>query len=151
MKPCWAAMAAFERPVTAPFDGAFVNVGPLSWVARDSSKPGRDGTLDRWVLHAGPDWSATHLEDDRDVVGAALVEAFFRAVGLEPHAPIWLQAHRWRYALAENPLEVGCLVDSSNQIVACGDWTSGNRVEGAILSGLSAARAIQETRRSGGR
>ena len=151
MKPCWAVMAAFEPSVTAPCDGAFVNVGPLSWVARDSSKPGRDGTLDRWVLHAGPDWSAAHLEDDRDAVAAALVEAFFRALGLEPRAPVWQQAHRWRYALAENPLEVGCLVDSSNRIVACGDWAGANRVEGAILSGLAAARAIQETRRSGER
>ena len=41
MKPCWAVLVAFERPIEAPYDGAFMNEGPLSWVARASSKPGR--------------------------------------------------------------------------------------------------------------
>ena len=57
MQPCWALLAAFGEPLPVGFDGAFINEGPLSWVARTSSKPGRRSTPERWVLHANPGWS----------------------------------------------------------------------------------------------
>jgi predicted NAD/FAD-dependent oxidoreductase len=41
MNPCWAVLAGFPSPIETGFDGAFVNEGPLSWVARNGSKPGR--------------------------------------------------------------------------------------------------------------
>ena len=41
MPPCWAAMVAFEERLPLEVDGAFVRRSPLSWIARDSSKPGR--------------------------------------------------------------------------------------------------------------
>ncbi len=145
MQPCWAVMAAFDIPLDVPFDGAFLNLGPLSWMARTSSKPGRLETPDRWVLHASAQWSTEHLEDTREAVTQALLDACFEAIGRSPRAPVWARAHRWRYALAENPLEVGCLFDASKSILACGDWTNGNRIEGALLSGLAAARQVRHT------
>ena len=150
MKPCWAVMAAFDSPLDVPFDGAFINVGPLSWMARTSSKPSRPTTPDRWVLHAGAPWSTEHLEEMGATVTQALLYACFEVIGRSVRAPVWARAHRWRYALAENALDVGCLFDSSNRILACGDWTNGNRVEGALLSGLAAARHVRRTWESGG-
>ena len=144
MKPCWASMVAFDRPLPVPFDGAFINTGALSWVARTSSKPGRTPNPDRWVLHAHADWSNAHLEDVAAHVSRALLGAFFDAMRLPKRAPLWAQSHRWRYALADDPLEDGCLLDGSSRVVACGDWTNGNRVEGAFLSGQIAARRIEE-------
>ena len=47
----WALMLRFEKPLELPFDAAFVNQGPLRWIARDSSKPGRNGA-ETWLLHA---------------------------------------------------------------------------------------------------
>ncbi len=143
MQPCWSVLVAFADPVPVHFDGAFVNRGPLSWVARTSAKPARETSPDRWVLHAGPSWSAEHLEDDADRVIEALVLAFFEAIGCPPSTPAWSNGHRWRYALAENPLEDGCLYDLSLGIGACGDWTNGNRVEGAFLSGLRLAQEVE--------
>ena len=142
MKPCWAVMAVFEPKLEVPYDGAFINEGPLSWIARTSSKPSRAETPDRWVLHGSAAWSTSHLEDEPDAVAPQLLDACFEATGAPPIAPIWIRAHRWRYALAENPLEDGCLFDESARIAACGDWTCGNRVEGAFVAGLDAARRV---------
>ena len=142
MMPCWAVMAAFEPGLDLPYDGAFINEGPLSWIARTSSKPSRTDRPDRWVLHASATWSTSHLEDERDAVAHELLEACFEATGAPRLAPIWTHAHRWRYALAENALEDGCLLDPEAHVAACGDWTCGNRVEGAFLAGLAAARAV---------
>ena len=41
MRGSWAVMVRCPVPVPLPWDGAFINDGPLRWVARDSSKPGR--------------------------------------------------------------------------------------------------------------
>ena len=144
MHPCWSLLIAFTDPVRVDFDGAFVNSGPLSWVARTSAKPARETSPDRWVLHAGPSWSAEHLEDDAGRVIEALVPAFFDAIGAPSSKPAWSKGHRWRYALAENPLEDGCIYDASLGIGACGDWANGNRIEGAFLSGLRLAEEVQQ-------
>jgi predicted NAD/FAD-dependent oxidoreductase len=144
MQPCWSVLVAFADPVRVDFDGAFVNSGPLSWVARTSAKPARESSPDRWVLHAGPSWSAEHLEDDADRVIEALLPAFLDAIGAPSSKPAWSKGHRWRYALAENPLEDGCLYDASLGIGACGDWANGNRVEGAFLSGLHLAQKVEQ-------
>lgn len=81
MDPCWAVLSAFVDRRNVPWDGVFVHDSPLSWVARNSSKPGRPRGPDCWVLHASPEWSAVHLEESADAVGARLLIAFDAAVG----------------------------------------------------------------------
>jgi hypothetical protein len=144
MKPCWAVMAAFAQPLGVPYDGAFINEGPLSWIARTSSKPGRLAAPDRWVFHASPAWSKEHLEIEREEAASLLLDAAARAMGLDVLHPSHIEAHRWRYAIAENPIDAGALFDSEAGVGACGDWTSGNRIEGAILAGLDMARLVGE-------
>ncbi len=145
MKPCWAVMAAFDSSLDTPYDGAFINEGPLSWIARTSSKPSRIAQPDRWVLHGSASWSEQHLDWPAERVAEELLATLFRSTRLPDQAPVHCVAHRWRYAIAENPLEEGCLFDERSRIGACGDWTHGNRVEGAILSGVAMARRIAET------
>jgi renalase len=143
MAPCWAAMATFEAPVEVAFDGAFVRSGPLSWVARNSSKPGRPAT-ECWVLHGSPEWSTAHLEDDPDKAADALLAAF-RDLAPEIGSgaePCGLQVHRWRYALPPEPAAERCLADPERRLVAAGDWCGGPRVEGAWLSGRAAAEKV---------
>lgn len=144
MTPCWAVMVAFDSKFEVPWDGAFVHGSPLSWVARNSSKPGRNQQLDSWVLHATSEWSAAHLEQSPETTATELLAAFARIVDapLPPHC--YLQAHRWRYSLGSDPSERKVLVDAENRLVVCGDWLSGGRVEGAFLSGLDAAVRIRD-------
>lgn len=141
MAPCWAAMVGFSEPLGIGYDGAFVLDSPLSWVARNASKPGRpDG--ESWVLHASPEWSRRHLEIERKPAAQLLLAAFVDALGGLAATPVHLEAHRWRHALPTEPLEAACLVDPEHRLAACGDWCGGPRVEGAFLSGLEAARRL---------
>lgn len=141
MRPCWALMAAFEPRLETPYDGAFVHGSPLSWVARDSSKPGRPAA-DHWVIHAGTEWSEQHLEAAAAEVVAPLLRAFWQASGYPPVAAAWTQAHRWRYSIAAQALDQGCLADGDLRLAVGGDWCQGSRVEGAYLSGVSAAEIL---------
>jgi predicted NAD/FAD-dependent oxidoreductase len=140
MQPCWAALVAFASPLGAALDGAFVEQSPLAWVARNSSKPDRPAA-ECWVLHATPAWSEANLEDEPGPIGGRLLDAFAEALDRKPPAPAWLRAHRWRYASTDRPLGRPFLWDAAARIGVCGDWGDGGRVERAVLSGDSLARA----------
>jgi renalase len=141
MSPCWAVMLGFDRPLAIPYDGVFVSGSPLSWFARNSAKPGRSSD-EAWILHAGPEWSAGHIEDPPERVIAALRAAFEQASGGEVPPPVHAAAHRWRYAVPPEPLHVGALWDAESRQAVCGDWCQGARIEGAFLSGLAAADRV---------
>ncbi len=141
MRGCWALMLRFEAPVDLPFDAAFVNDGPLRWIARDSSKPGRNGT-ETWLLHASAEWSEAHLGQDADAVATDLLHAFAQLGGPAPQA--WA-AHRWRYADTEPALEQGCAWQADAAVGLCGDWLNGGKVEGAWRSGRLLARQVLQS------
>ena len=138
MCPCWALMLRFDEPLAWDLDAAFVNQGPLGWMARDSSKPGRP-RHETWVLHATADWSQEHLEDDPADVARAMLKAFADLGGAAPAA--WT-AHRWRYATHAPALTEGCAWDAVMRLGLCGDWLHGGKVEGAWLSGQALARRV---------
>lgn len=138
MVGCWAMMLEFSHPTEIPFDAAFVNDGPLRWIARDSSKPGR-GVTETWLLHASGEWSEAHIEDSPEAVAATLLPAFYKLGGAEPQS--W-SAHRWRYAHTEKPLTAGYLWQEALALGLCGDWLNGDKVEGAWWSGQKLADAI---------
>jgi len=145
MAPCWAAMVAFDDALDLGFDGAFVQNSALSWVARNTSKPGRPAA-EAWVLHGSPEWSRDHLEIDGEDAGRRLFGAFAEAGGQPLPEPSHLIAHRWRFALPVEPLTETCLFDGDFTVVACGDWCGGPRVEGAFLSGCAAAGRVLAAR-----
>lgn len=141
MLPCWAAMAAFESPLGLDLDAAFVTDGTLAWVSREASKPGRMSRPECWTLHGSPKWSAMHLEDEADNAAGALLSRFFEFAGLVPREPVTLLGHRWRFARGELAAR-GNLVDPGARLAVAGDWTRGNRLEDAWLSGIEAANSI---------
>lgn len=151
MQPCWAAMAAFPTPLAAEFDAAFVEDECLAWVSRDSSKPGRPESPDCWTLHATPEWSARHLEEDPGRVAAVLVDRLLQLTGQARHEPATLLAHRWRFARPEAGASPGLPADEAARIVAAGDWTAGARIEDAFISGVRAADAMLDILRTAGR
>ena len=138
MRGSWAVMLRYAAPVAMPWDGAFINVGPLRWVARDSSKPGRTGA-ETWLLHASPEWSDAHLEDSAESVAATLLAAF---AALGGPTPLAATAHRWRYDDTEPALTQGSCWNASLRLGLCGDWLNGGKVEGAWLSGRALAAQI---------
>ncbi len=141
MRPCWSVMAVLDKPLLTDLDAAFVNEGPLSWVASQADRPGRP-TVPALVLHANPDWSSRLLEHEPDEVCALLLEAARNLPIAQEFSVEYAAAHRWRYALARQPLDCGTLFFESKQLALAGDWCHGSRVEGAFLSGIAAAGKI---------
>lgn len=140
MLPCWALMAQVESGLRAEFDAAFVNQGPLGWICYNSHKPQR-GSEDTWLAHATAAWSKEHLELAAEQVLEILSSEFEDLTGLGIRSG---SVHRWRYAQSLSALRTRYLLDDQIALGACGDWTNGDKVEGAWLSGYHLARAINK-------
>jgi predicted NAD/FAD-dependent oxidoreductase len=156
MEPCWALLAAFDRPLDVGFDAARVDAGALAWLARESAKPGRRAAAsgpaaqgELWVVHASPAWSRDHLEAAPERVRDAMLASFAAITGAVRAAPVHADVHRWRFARAVRPLGAPCVLDASRRVGLCGDWLHGNGVEAAYLSGLTLAGRLTPTLPSG--
>jgi predicted NAD/FAD-dependent oxidoreductase len=131
--PTWALMLAFNTDPPLPYDGLFFEGDEIGWAARNSSKPSRSGNT--WIIHAAPAWTRAHCDEPGETIAAELRKVFAEKVGLDSTDIIAQTAHRWRYSLVENPLDVGALWDPDLALGLCGDWCQGARIEGALLSG----------------
>lgn len=143
--PCWTLLLAFQDMLGIDYDGAWVQESRLSWIVRDSSKPGRRPG-EHWVAHASPEWSSEHLEDDSERVREKLLRAFHEATDTHVQ-PVYAEVCLWRHAKSGNSLQSDCMWDPDLRIGACGDWFAAGlpddgRVENAWLSGLALAEAI---------
>lgn len=138
MTGSWAVMLNFEEKVNLDFDSAFINGGPLRWIARNNSKPER-GVTEAWVLHATSEWSESRLDISREEATELLINEF---VALGGSLPKQSQAHLWRYAEAAQPLHTTFAWDAENNLGICSDWLNSGRVEGAWLSGKRLAEFI---------
>lgn len=152
--PCIAVMLSFDTLLPLPFDGvAFESAAAFfSWIARDSSKPGRPPG-ERWVLHisgATAD-SLWQLSDEalKEEVLAKFQEfctANIEQIEMPSHS--FAKVHRWRYALTLKPVDkngvpnLGYIFQQDLQLGYCGDWLHSPRVEGAFLSGHRLSDAI---------
>ncbi|TPG14645.1 NAD/FAD-dependent oxidoreductase [Sphingomonas koreensis] len=142
--PCWTAMVAFGERIGIAGD-VIRDAGIIGWAARNSAKPGRK-PAEAWVIQATPEWSRTHLEDERSSVVDALLAALAAQAARELPVPVVGIGHRWRYARPK-AAHYGALWNESKRIGAVGDWLLAPRIESAWLSGrLLADRII-----SGGR
>ena len=140
-RPCWALMAVFPDRLECADTLRGKNGETVSWAARNGAKPGRDGS-ESWVVHASPQWSEAHLEDDAQSVAATLLDAFFHQSGAGARAPVHMAAHRWRYAMADPVDGPPALWDAERQIGVCGDWLIAPRVEAAWVSGTTLAEKM---------
>ena len=141
MTRCWVVMLGYEQPLPIPFDAAYVNNSPLSWVARNNSKSGR-ADREAWVLQATPEWSEAHAEAPEAEVIAELMKAFDQAAGGVRARPRSKSVKLWQGAAPIDALGEPFLFDAETGIGICGDWCVAPRVEGAFMSGLSLANHI---------
>jgi photolyase PhrII len=135
-----------------PFDGLFVGRDEdrdrvLTWVARDSSKPGRSRG-EAWVVHAAPEWSRAHLTSPREPLERMLLDELARVLRIERIDTSTTTLRRWASARAHASFDRP-LFDDEARLGVGGDWTSGGRVEGAFLSGVALAGRIMGLARAG--
>jgi predicted NAD/FAD-dependent oxidoreductase len=138
---CLAGMFDFPSELAVPWDAAFVDGHPLTWLARESSRPGR-APGDRWIVHAGHEWSASRAERPEHERAEELLAALADLLGRRPPEPVFARTHAWRAARPSDPRRDGSVLDPETGVVVCGDWCAGARVEGAWTSGRHAAARI---------
>lgn len=148
--PCWAVLLELATPTDVPMDAIFVKDGPSSWIARQSTKPGRqsarlrevDAAPEQWVVHFNAEFSALELETSADRIAELAGDELARVLGRTVDVAAAL-CHRWLYASYDQTVPpCGVLYDANMQLALAGDWTLGGRVENAWLSGVQAAQRL---------
>lgn len=129
------AAPALPPPGAVQFAG-----GPVTWLADNVAKgaAGRPAV----TVHAGPEHSARHYEDPDDVVVDGLLEAV--RPWLSGARVTATEVFRWRYSKPLEPTDDGALdvALDRRRLVVAGDALAGAKVEGAVTSGLAAARLL---------
>ncbi len=151
--PCFSVTAAYgaDRPLTAPglagWQAIRTEISPdWRWLSREDSKS--DDVAQPVVLLHSTAALADRLWDAPDLaaVGRSLLDRAGADTGLDLAQPDWVQVHRWRYAIARNPLTVNALVDHDRAIAVAGDWCApqgaGRSLEAALQSGQAAAAGL---------
>ncbi len=140
-RPCLATMVVFDEEVMVDFEAAYLSQGPLAWVCRDASKPGRPN-LETWVLHATEEWSREHVQTSTEKVASLMLSAFSQLCPVELPYVSFCRAHRWRHALSKNPLGLPCCYDDLLGVGVAGEWCSASSADGAYWSGVDLANAV---------
>ncbi|MEM9744772.1 MAG: NAD(P)-binding protein [Pseudomonadota bacterium] len=124
-RPRWTLVLETAEPVPEleRVDDSVVRSAELQTIGQPEQRA--------WVVHATDAWSLAHLEEAKDAAASAL-HAHLEAVLGRELATTYCRAHRWRYALTDQPLGVPCLWDG--RIGLCGDWCLGPTVGDALAS-----------------
>lgn len=139
-RACLAVMAHLEGPSGLPDGHLTVGENGIAWLADNAHK----GTspAPSVTIHSTPGFAADHLEADPSPWVGRLVEAAQIHLHNRVTAAV---GHRWRYAEPTAVFDTGSLVlQTSPPLVLAGEVFAGAKVEGAALSGLSAARKVAD-------
>lgn len=145
MQACYSLMLGFAIPPAMDFDAALIHGADISWISLNSSKPGRS-PYPTLLVHSTNRWAEVHTDLPREAVIQHLLEETCVHVPTANEA-MHVDVQRWLYANADKrPAEAegadGCFVDTTQQLIACGDWCIHGRIEAAFLSGQAAASAL---------
>ena len=141
IQPCLTLMVAFDSKAPIKFVARQESEDTISWLAMDSSKPGRT-TQNCWVAHASPTWSAEFIEEEKSVIAERMLPLVCERLGVSTSNAIHSVAHRWRYALVTKPLGKPFVKNSNGSLYLGGDWCLDARVEAAWTSGNAIANEI---------
>lgn len=142
---CIAVMAVLDAPTILDDPGALaLDQGPIAWIS-DNHKKGAS-PIPAITIHASDDYSAKHFKHDRLAVGKDLIE---QARPLFGEAKVLdFQVHGWLYSKPTTTDNDASLLASAGEnmppLILAGDAFAGPRFEGAVLSGWSAAKQIEE-------
>ncbi|NWF69446.1 MAG: FAD-dependent oxidoreductase [Chloroflexi bacterium] len=138
--PCFAVMVLLDGPSNIPEPGRlWLSGDPVSWMA-DNYLKGISPGAHAVTIHAGTDFSRKHFDDDLKAVAEMLLEASDEWLG----SPVrTYQTHRWRYSIPEQTYHEPYLwLPEKYPLLLAGEAFFGPRVEGAVVSGLSAAQRL---------
>lgn len=138
--PCIALLALIEGYTGVPAPGGIQIKGePLDWIA-DNHRKGIS-KVPGITIHAGPGWSREHFDaTDTELCDSLLSFAGERLGSNIVPRVIETSVARWRYSWVTHSHPESCLAASEDPpLLFAGDAFGQPKVEGAALSGLSAA------------
>nr|GEV01608.1 FAD/NAD(P)-binding oxidoreductase family protein [Tanacetum cinerariifolium] len=110
--------------------------------------------VERWVLRSTEQYAEKIIAQAglQKPSNAALIEIAeelfkeFQRTGFDMSAPFFKKAHRWGSAFPVTSMarDEKCIWDGTKKLAICGDFCVSPNVEGAILSGLTAASIFSE-------
>ena len=139
--PCIAMMVLPKNPLSMPEHGGWqINEEPLQFVA-DNQLKGLPNPGQALTFHLGPQTSTEHWESGPERL-KELVKIELRKRGKDLVIED-IQIHRWRYSQPSTFHDESFLMaEGVPNLVYAGDAFAGPKIEGAALSGLSAAQAM---------
>ncbi|MGM0661511.1 MAG: NAD(P)/FAD-dependent oxidoreductase [Pseudomonadota bacterium] len=149
LDPCMTLMAAFPKGAPCPFTHRVLPDHTLTWIAQDSTKPGRTDHVTTWVAQAGRDWSLQHVDTAQDDIAARLLPHLCTEIGTDAGDALYVSAHRWRFAHVATALHLPFLSNDAGDLYLGGDWCLGPRVEAAWQSGTAIAADILDRHDAG--
>ncbi|MDG1681063.1 MAG: FAD-dependent oxidoreductase [SAR86 cluster bacterium] len=138
---CYSLMLGFDEALDLDWDAAQLNGTDISWIAVNSSKPGRSGDYSL-LVHSTNDWAEEHLDDDVDTVKEYLCSQVAEIIGQNVYSAQHVDLHRWRYANIPRQDQNTLYIDSEFKLSACGDWCKKGRIEEAFRSGFELAKEM---------
>ncbi|WP_100372539.1 NAD(P)/FAD-dependent oxidoreductase [Bacillus sp. FJAT-45037] len=140
-EPCVGLMIALNKESKLPQKGGVQGQGDLAFIADNQQKG--ISTKPILTVHASGDWSAAHFDDTDEEIRNLLLAKLDHIVSEEDI--INMEVKRWRYAKPKTlyPDRVLKTVYPA-PIVFAGDCFFEGKVEGAILSGITAGKWIAD-------
>ena len=141
MLGCYSLMLGFDEALDLDWDAAQLTGTDISWIAVNSSKPGRPDDYSL-LVHSTNEWAEEHLDDDVDAVKAYLCSQVAEIIGQNVYSAHHIDLHRWRYANIPKQDNNTLFIDSESKLAACGDWCKKGRIEEAFRSGFDLAKEM---------
>ncbi len=142
--PCITVMVVLSQQSRLNEETQWIqsDYGPIATVA-DNHLKGISPEQTSITIQAGPEFSQTHFDDDPMAVGRALIDLVPQLI---PAADILTyQVHRWRYSLASVRYPESFLAaNTPAPLLFGGDGFGPGNIEGAFLSGLAMAKAVNK-------
>lgn len=139
---CIAAMGILDRPsaITAHNGALKLDGEPIQWIA-DNQRKGVSPGVPAVTIHSTPAFAEQYWDCDNSERIPLLLEAAAPYLGAEI---ISSDGHRWGYSQPAASFGEEAFIDDSQYLAIAGDGLAGGRVEGAAVSGLAAAAAVEK-------
>ncbi|MCB0036075.1 MAG: FAD-dependent oxidoreductase [Anaerolineales bacterium] len=140
--PCFAVLLTLNGESQIPEPGAVqIDGHPMRWIGDNKMKGISARTA--VTIHASAEFTHAHFEAERTLVAQKLIDAAHEQGWFDKALVREVQVQRWRYAQPIIYYPERCLlIKEPLPLVFAGDAFQEAKVEGAVLSGLTAAQEL---------
>lgn len=150
MNSCWSAALHYSERLADHLDprpgSVLVHDRPIQWIACNTSKPARQqfDNGQTWIIHFNPQWSGKYIHKKPAWIIEKAYHELAHILGIDPVVPVESLTQRWKYAyIKDTDTLPGIMADNEHKILCAGDWSNGDKVEDAYLSGREAVTQLR--------